>query len=185
MKQISIFILLYFIVIATVCKAQFTETELNVIKDSIKLEIADTSKSKWVKDELIMMQKVLAKPDSLFPYSKFDSVIVYQYSRKGRFEPAEWNTIFREYIVSKNRLEATQVDTILKVVNNPLHFYWWECGTPFIECSILFFHKGKEIATIDCACSGEQLFFKPNNILGRYGVLNEKGFLLFHNNLNK
>lgn len=78
MKQISIFILLYFIVITTVCKAQFTETEVNVITDSIKLEIADTSNSKWVKDELIMMQRMLAKPDSLFPYSKIDSVIVYQ-----------------------------------------------------------------------------------------------------------
>lgn len=183
MKQISIYILL-FLAVTSVCNAQFTEIELNVIKDSIKLEIADTSKSKWVKDELIMMQRLLAKPDSLFPYSKFDSVIVYQYSRKGRFEPAEWNTIFREYIVSKNRLEVAQIDTILKVVNNPLQFYWWQCGTPFIECSILFFHKGKEIATIDCACS-EQLFFKPNNVLGRNGVLNKKGHLLFYNNLTK
>ena len=164
---------------------QTIKYEIKSIKDSIQVEIDDTVKSQWVKNDLIRMQELLNNPDSLFPYVDFDSVCYIQYGTEKRFEPAHWNKIYMDYILGKSKLASGKIDTILNIVRNPLYFKWGECGTPFIESSIVFYKEGNEVAEIKSACSGGQLFFKPDNILARWGILNETGYELFYKVLKK
>lgn len=166
------------------CYAQFSDLELKAIQDSIGLEINDTTKNKWVKQDLENMLVLLENPDSLFPFTAYDSVYYFSYGTTNNdFEPAIWNKIYKDYIFEKVQLSDAQINTVLKTVNNPTLFRWGECGTQFIENAIVFYKNEKEVARITCACSGGQLGFEPNNILARWGSFLEESHRIFYENL--
>lgn len=167
--------------VASMSWAQVDHTNnWQAIRDSITMELNDTSKNKWVKGDLQRMLELLENPDSLFPYFDYDAVYHVTYGTEGRFEPAEWNHVFRDHVLQKRRLTQDQIDAVLGVVNNPLLFHWGECGTPFIEGEVIFYRMDKEVASIRYACTGGQLFTSPDNILSRWGILNERGHKILH-----
>ncbi len=122
------------------------------------------------------MMELLNNPESLFPYAKFDSVIYFQYGTKDKFEPAHWNKIYSEHVINSKHLPIEKVTKILTLINNPLNFIWGECGTPFIEGAIIFYNSGIEIARIEHACSGGQIFTRPHNALIRWGTLKDQAY---------
>ena len=176
MKIHFLYIILSITLISNYGYSQHSEKKIKSIQDSIQIELNDTLKSKWVKPELDRMIELLNSPDSLFPYLEFDSVSYFRYGTEDRFEPTEWNQIYMEHILDFRTLSIEEVNSILIVVNNPLNFEWGECGTPFIEGAIIFYNGGIEIAKIEHACSGGQVFSTPQNPLIRWGNLNEKGY---------
>ncbi|MCB9197679.1 MAG: hypothetical protein H6600_04415 [Flavobacteriales bacterium] len=184
MKLQVFYRILIIILISNYCHSQHSNEKLLAIKDSIQLEFNDTLKSKWVKPELNEMLELLNRPDSLFPYSRFDSVVYFQYGTKDKFEPAHWNKIYSEYVIDSKNLSTKKVNDILIVINNPLNFKWGECGTPFIEGAIIFYHSGIEIARIAIACSGGQIYTEPNKALIRWGILNEQGYTALNKIIN-
>ena len=156
--------------------SQFSQEELLSIKDSIQSEINDSIKSKWKKDDLLKMINLLDKPDSLFPFTSYDSVYYIKYGTKDKIDLAKWNKKYTEHVLDSKKLSNEDVNTILTIINNPLNFNWGECGTPFIEGAIIFYKSGNEIAKIKHACSGGQLLTEPDNALSRWGILSEVGY---------
>ncbi|MCH2232468.1 MAG: hypothetical protein MK105_19180 [Crocinitomicaceae bacterium] len=176
MRILKFHTILLFSLISIYGFTQHSTEKIKSIQDSMRLELSDTVKSKWVKPELHSMIQLLNTPDSLFPYLPYDSVLYFRYGTNDNFEPAHWNKINSEHVIDSKILPIEKVTKILTVINNPLNFKWGECGTPLIEGAIVFYNSGIEIARIEHACSGGQIFTEPDNALIRWGILNEQGY---------
>lgn len=175
MRTQNLYIALLFGLTTTYGYSQHKYEEIKSIQDSIRLELSDTLNSKWVKSELNKMIELLNSPDSLFPYTGYDSVTYFRYGTKDKFEPSHWNKIYSEYVFESKSLTAEEVTSILTTINNPLNFNWGECSTPVIEGAIIFYKSGNQIAKVERACSGGQIFTTPSNALIRWGILNDQG----------
>lgn len=169
-------ILFSLILISVNSFGQYTKLETDNICGQLKKEISklDTS-NKFLREEIILMINILRKnigKDSLFPFQKFDSVV---YVQLEHFLLVRAEDLDKRKRVNRFVVKNDKVNKLLKVVNNPLNFDLGECGTPIREAYLEFWRNNKIIASINFACSLGQLFFFPENILSRAGVLNEKG----------
>jgi len=184
MRSLNFKIFLLYSLISTYGFSQYSIKEIKSIQDSIQFDLKDTVEANWIKPKLNKMIELLNNPDSLFPYMVYDSVLYFRYGTEEKFEPRYWNNIYSKYAIESKRLDIKEVNSILITINNPLNFNWEECGTPFIEGAIIFYNSGNQIAKIEHACSGGQIFTNPNNALIKFGVLNEKGYKEFYKILN-
>ena len=154
-----------------------------LIQESIRKELREDENSKWFKYELNAMITLLDNPDSLFPYQAYDSAHHVFYGSDNDIEIGKWNEVYSEYEYDRVKLSADQEKSILAVINNPMNFSWGECGTPFISRAIIFYNSGNEIARIEFACSGGQIFTIPENPLIRFGSLTEQGDVRLYQHL--
>jgi hypothetical protein len=181
MKKTAVILTLVFLLTA-MSYGQYSKQEIIQIKDSLKQELTDSlAKPANTKKELKSMIRLLnhnLKNDSLFPYQQFDSVVYSQFEDWLMLEPDKMS---ERKIIKKKTIEQDKVNSLLRLINNPLNFQWGECGTPVREAKVEFWHKGKIMATIDFACSFGQIFCEPENILIRWGVFNEKGNKILDN----
>lgn len=69
-------------------------------------------------------------------------------------------------------LRDSQVNRLLNIVNNPLNFAWFECGTALPEGGFVFFNReGQIVAYIEMACAFTQFRFSTTHSVAKFGQL--------------
>jgi hypothetical protein len=69
-------------------------------------------------------------------------------------------------------LTDQQVNRLLQMINNPLNFSWFECGTALPEGGFVFFNReGQIVAYIEMACAFTQCRFSTQHFAAKYGQL--------------
>lgn len=181
MKKIATLIILSSL-FSVCCLGQLTTKEKKAIIDSLTVELNDTTtlmtKTENELQSMINLMNLSLEKDSLFPYQKFDSVVYSIYENYHKIKPPDWD---KRKVIKSKLIEINRANELLKLINNPLNFQWGECGTPVTEAKLEFWSNGKVIATVEFACSHVQLICKPENLLIRWGILNENGNKLLDN----
>ncbi len=182
MKKIATLIILSSL-FSISCLGQITIIEKKAIIDSLMVELNDSSTiltktENEIQSMIDLMKLSSEKEESLFPYQKFDSVIYSVYENQHKIKPQDRD---KRKVIKSKLIEKNRANELLELINNPLNFQWGECGTPVTEAKLEFWSNGKVIATVEFACSHGQLFCKPENLMIRWGVLNERGNKLLDN----
>ena len=123
-----------------------------------------------LKKMITLLEQSQADTFVLFPNSPVDSVLYHTFHTFNKQHIHE-----KKRIIHTRKLNDSIVGKLILLVNNPIYFEWGECGTPIPETEAVFYYKGKEIARIGFACTLGQLSSNPDNILTRWGNLNEMG----------
>ena len=84
---------------------------------------------------------------TLFPETPFDNVT-------GKNAWVKWGQKdFATFYGPPKTLTNEQADILLRIINNPLHFTWGECGTWTPTSRFEFYYDGKLVRTLDVGCS--------------------------------
>lgn len=106
----------------------------------------------------------------LFPYSSFDSAIFTSYSKVDEFTlPLE-----ERRRIYKAKIDKKKAQKLLKIINNPLNYSGWACGTPIPSEQVKFYYKDSIIAELRFACAYGIVIAKPENNL-IWGGFNRTG----------
>lgn len=146
----------------------------DIVQEYLKIEMADSNKHDYRRKEIANMIELLKNPDSLFPYSNYDSAVYVLYKEGYYRNHRVFNYDYEKYKVSNTKkLKPSVIKRILNLINNPLHYTPSHCGSPKVGSSVIFYNKGKNIATIIITDNGCELHFEPKNILTRGGIMDD------------
>lgn len=171
MKHILLFLSFIFISIASFSQEWNRDSIIRGIKNEVDNNPGVKENfSTYCGSIIKQLEKSRKDTLALFPYSPVDSVLYHTFHTFNKQHIHE-----KKRIIHTRKLNDSIVGKLILLVNNPIYFEWGECGTPIPETEAVFYYKGKEIARIGFACTLGQLSSNPDNILTRWGNLNEQG----------
>jgi len=129
-----------------------------------------------VKQKIDLLKNARNNRKFLFPNTAVDSALYIGYesydNKRLNFDLETRNPMFATILCKRKR------EAMINLVNNPGNFSYGECGTQIPEAQILFFNKGKKVASIVFSCGHAQITCQPFNMLTNFGGLNEKTGIL-------
>lgn len=186
-------ILLLLIILIFACNGNNVDLEASINPcdsfdiDTILIQLEKMAQCDDNNEELVVkyneviqyLYSVKDNNEELFPFSGFDSIVYKSYSKEDEFiSPLEERKILKE-----KRLDINKIKSLICVLNNPLNYGSWECGTIIPSERILIYNKKDTVAEILFASGYNEVITKPENKLiwgglnvGKDSIINLIGF---------